>query len=124
MESDQGFLLAILADPEDDAPRLIHADWLDDNGDPERAEFIRAQVELARLKEDDPRWGPLKRRERELLARHAKAWTAGLSRRVNDCAFRRGYVESLRVSVPRLLAEAKELFRLAPLTELHLERTS
>jgi uncharacterized protein (TIGR02996 family) len=27
--------------PEDDSPRLVLADWLDEHGDAERAEFIR-----------------------------------------------------------------------------------
>ena len=47
-----GFLQAIDEAPEDDAPRLVYADWLEDNGDPDRAEFIRCQVRLARLPED------------------------------------------------------------------------
>jgi uncharacterized protein (TIGR02996 family) len=45
------FLAAIRADTEDDAPRLVFADWLEENGDPVRAEFIRVQSELARLTE-------------------------------------------------------------------------
>ncbi len=36
----------IIANPADDAPRLIFADWLEDHGRPERAQFIREQVEL------------------------------------------------------------------------------
>ena len=39
---------AVLESPFDDAPRLVYADWLEENGRPGRAEFIRAQVELAR----------------------------------------------------------------------------
>src|SRR5262249_9709898 len=42
------FLRAICAAPDDDAPRLVFADWLDENAEPERAEFIRLQVRLAR----------------------------------------------------------------------------
>lgn len=38
------FLAAIRERPDDDAIRLIFADWLDENGDPERAEFIRTQI--------------------------------------------------------------------------------
>lgn len=34
--------------PDDDTPRLILADWLDEYGEPERAELIRVQCELAR----------------------------------------------------------------------------
>jgi uncharacterized protein (TIGR02996 family) len=44
----QAFLEAICAAPDDDAPRLVYADWLEEHGDPERAEFIRAQIELAK----------------------------------------------------------------------------
>jgi len=43
------FLAAIVADPDDDTARLVAADFLDENGDPDRAAFIRIQVELARL---------------------------------------------------------------------------
>jgi uncharacterized protein (TIGR02996 family) len=35
---------AIDANPDDDAPRLAHADWLEANGHKLRAEFIRAQL--------------------------------------------------------------------------------
>src|SRR5262245_57432383 len=40
---------SILANPADDAPRLVYADWLQEHGRGEDAEFIRVQVELARL---------------------------------------------------------------------------
>jgi uncharacterized protein (TIGR02996 family) len=41
-------LAAILAHPGEDTPRLMYADWLDENGEPARAEFIRVQVAIAR----------------------------------------------------------------------------
>ncbi len=40
----RAFLDAIVADIDDNAPRLIYADWLDEQGDSNRAEFIRVQV--------------------------------------------------------------------------------
>ena len=43
-------LAAVCAAPEDDAPRLVMADWFDEHGDPERAEFIRVQIQLAGCK--------------------------------------------------------------------------
>jgi len=57
------FLRAICTDPEDDTVRLVFADWLDENGDPERAEFIRLQVRRAQLKASgvEASWGPVKR---------------------------------------------------------------
>jgi uncharacterized protein (TIGR02996 family) len=42
------FLNAIAEAPDDDAPRLVYADWLDDNGQPARARLIREQCEQAR----------------------------------------------------------------------------
>jgi uncharacterized protein (TIGR02996 family) len=41
------FIEAILAAPADDTPRLVYADWLEENGEPLRAEFIRVQCEVA-----------------------------------------------------------------------------
>jgi uncharacterized protein (TIGR02996 family) len=42
------YLRAIVALPDDDGPRLCAADWWDEQGTAERAEFIRVQCELAR----------------------------------------------------------------------------
>ncbi len=47
---EQGFLQDILSHPQDDGVRLIYADWLEDHGDPARAEFIRCQLELEKLR--------------------------------------------------------------------------
>src|SRR5436190_9976773 len=38
---------AIRANPLDDTPRLVYADWLQEHGDDERAEFIRVQCAAA-----------------------------------------------------------------------------
>jgi uncharacterized protein (TIGR02996 family) len=49
MSESTAFLQAIFEKPDDDRPRLLYADWLDENGDTERAEFIRIQCALASL---------------------------------------------------------------------------
>ena len=43
------FVAAIVAEPADDTPRLVAADFLEEHGEPDRAAFIRVQIELARL---------------------------------------------------------------------------
>jgi uncharacterized protein (TIGR02996 family) len=46
------FVAAIIADPDDDALRLVYADFLEQHGDAAdlaRAEFVRVQVTLAPL---------------------------------------------------------------------------
>ncbi|VTT98929.1 Repeat-companion domain protein OS=Isosphaera pallida (strain ATCC 43644 / DSM 9630 / IS1B) GN=Isop_0537 PE=4 SV=1 [Gemmataceae bacterium] len=44
------FVEAIRRAPDDDTPRLVVADWLDERGEGERAELIRVQCEIARAK--------------------------------------------------------------------------
>jgi uncharacterized protein (TIGR02996 family) len=49
MTADERALLnAIIAAPDDDLPRLVYADWLEEHDRAERAEFIRVQCELRR----------------------------------------------------------------------------
>jgi uncharacterized protein (TIGR02996 family) len=68
------FLRAICQAPDDDAPRLVFADWLDENGDPERAEFIRLQVRLAR----EPEAAGVERRCDELFRVKSRSWVGAL----------------------------------------------
>lgn len=50
MNMEEAFLQDIIAYPEDDTPRLIYADYLSEHGQEERAEFIRAQIERAKIR--------------------------------------------------------------------------
>lgn len=45
MTDEHDLLRAILKHPSDDTPRLIMADWFEENDQPDRAEFIRCQIE-------------------------------------------------------------------------------
>lgn len=45
----QGLLANILANPNDDFPREVAADWLEDHGGEQRAEYIRLQLRYAQL---------------------------------------------------------------------------
>ncbi|MFO0849462.1 MAG: TIGR02996 domain-containing protein [Gemmataceae bacterium] len=54
MSDHDALLAAVLADPDSDLPRLVFADHLDESGHPAdaaRAQFIRLQIEAARLLE-------------------------------------------------------------------------
>jgi uncharacterized protein (TIGR02996 family) len=61
-------LAAIIAHPDDDAPRLAYANWLQAHGDTDRAEFIRVQCRLAALTPDHPDYVDLVVRQGELAA--------------------------------------------------------
>lgn len=100
MTDADALLASILAYPEDDLPRLVFADWLDENGEHERAEFIRIGCELLVTPEYvqeyvtaaydtffgelaiEPRncnvrnrqYDLLRRRERELLRENSGRW--------------------------------------------------
>jgi uncharacterized protein (TIGR02996 family) len=97
MARHEGFLQAIVENPDDDTPRLVYADWLDEHCEPARAEFIRVQCELARLQEWDDEWKPLSLRADELLQQHRAEWEAELRTLTAWCngVFRRGFVEGV-----------------------------
>ncbi|HVK11229.1 MAG TPA: TIGR02996 domain-containing protein [Gemmataceae bacterium] len=46
MTDGKALMKAIIESPDDDAPRLIYADWLDEQGTPDEAERIRLQCAL------------------------------------------------------------------------------
>jgi uncharacterized protein (TIGR02996 family) len=58
------FLRAICDSPADDAPRLVYADWLEEHGDPFRAEFIRVQIARAASQSRNEDVADLMERER------------------------------------------------------------
>ncbi len=70
-----GLLADIHAAPRDDAPRLIYADWLQDDGQPAYAEFIRLQIEAERARADKTAAPRLSPREDELLGLHRDEWS-------------------------------------------------
>jgi uncharacterized protein (TIGR02996 family) len=71
------FLRAICAAPDDMAPRLVYADWLDERSDP-RTEFVRVQVRLRELSYLDPEYESLHVRERGLRLVFPPEWLARL----------------------------------------------
>lgn len=110
-----GFLADILANPDDDTPRLIYADWLEDQGQKAEADFIRVQCTLFAL----PLSNPARPR---LLDEQSSAWLAmkpplypeipyprdggfaaeidgGVELRDPKVIFRRGFVHTVRCTL-------------------------
>jgi uncharacterized protein (TIGR02996 family) len=77
-----GLLQACKEKPEDDGPRLILADWLDDHSrgpaDEARVRAIRAGVEAGRLPEGDERRRSLEDEARKLFVTHENEWLGPL----------------------------------------------
>jgi uncharacterized protein (TIGR02996 family) len=121
MNHDDAFLQEIIADPDSDVPRLVYADYLEENGNADRAEFIRVQCELAKLGEDDERRFDLEAREQELLQAFGKKWLAPSRAWASvGWEYRRGFVEHITLTSSRLAKYADELFRRAPVREVTL----
>jgi uncharacterized protein (TIGR02996 family) len=59
-------LRAIVRHPDDDTPRLVYADWLQENDRAEEGEFLRVQCRLATIDPDDAEYPELLDREAEL----------------------------------------------------------
>jgi uncharacterized protein (TIGR02996 family) len=76
------FLHHVKEQPDDDTPRLVLSDWLEEHGGPAdvaRAEFIRVQCQLVRLTAKDPQAEKLLAREAELCRNHQREWLGPLA---------------------------------------------
>jgi uncharacterized protein (TIGR02996 family) len=139
----QDFLDAIIANPDDDTLRLQYADWLDEQGDAARAEFIRVQITLAGMDEADERREGLQKREQDLLDAQRATWlsesAAAFTERVDDpylmqacqeagnylhikqgAYFARGLLEGIHLAGAEFLKHADALFRMWPIREVRL----
>lgn len=115
MSGHDGFLRAIAASPEDDHPRLIYADWLEERGEADRAEFIRVQCALARCEEDDER-ERLGAIEHRLLRMHRcrEGWVPSPVREsAGGWGFERGFLARMELKAEEFLGRG-ELRRATP----------
>lgn len=132
MTDGDALLAAILAEPDEDTPRHMYADWLEEDGRREQSEFIRTQLELARTPERDivpwnPRLVALRATEKRILELRFQEWIADLRSpagplegKGTDVQFRRGFVEVAWMTAAWFVDNAEELFRRVPLRELRV----
>lgn len=129
----EALLAAVLANPDDDGPRLVYADWLLERGDV-RGEFIVLQVQAARLSAG-PERVDLEARAQALLEKHQGEWVRpfmgdqrtleAFGRKYTSAsptkwAFERGFVHSATVSAQSFPAVAAGLFSREPVSRVHL----
>lgn len=119
MSDHQPFLAEICQHPDDDVPRLVYADWLEERGDL-RADFIRLQCKLAQLPTHDAQRTDLEARELGLLRRRRKGWAGKVRRLARTWTLERGFVQRIKIDVEHCLAHGDELLRLAPIQYAHL----
>jgi uncharacterized protein (TIGR02996 family) len=114
MSLQSAFLADIAANVEDDAPRLVYADWLTDNGDPNRAAFIRAQCRLAKMGPCGLERFALEAEAEDLLARNEAKWRQGLPKTGAQIEFTRGFPHRFACTVATFLEHGEELLAAAP----------
>jgi|SRR5579883_1194869 len=124
MSDRDALLAAIRAQPDEDTPRLMFADWLQENGENTRAEFIRTQVELARTSSWEPfavrcRW----RQPTIVSGRHFLSELPRTHQQVvcwSDEPFRRGFGWAIDVRFVGLWSElAEPLFDCEPIGKVN-----
>jgi uncharacterized protein (TIGR02996 family) len=98
MDDRRALMAAIIANPDEDTPRLALADWLQEHGDKHdqaRAEFIRLQIAEAGTK-NAAEANALAARAATIHKRHARHWLGplvALASKYNGDAFKRGLFE-------------------------------
>src|SRR5688572_12625546 len=120
MAENAALFAAIIANPREDTPRLAYADWLDENGDPARARFIRLQYEIEKLPPIGPKASKAKKEADALLQKHGTEWDGGIRGLVSAFGFRRGFVESVQIDADRFIHNGKLLFATAPAREVRI----
>jgi uncharacterized protein (TIGR02996 family) len=121
--SQAAFLRAICAQPEQLTPRLVFADWLDEQGQPRAAawaECIRAQCRLLELPIDHPAWLPTHLRSQALIARWGKGWLGPTRQHLRRWYFRAGLVESIVVDADVFLLHADAIVAATPVQQVRL----
>mgnify|MGYP001269080457 CR=1 FL=1 len=119
----EGFLRAICENPDDDTPRLVYADWLEEQGQAGRAEFIRAQIQMTRVSSGSRRYAVLRRRALQLLAERGEAWRGELPKWARRrCEFRRGFVAHVGCTALQFIKQGEQLLRTVPVQSLRVRR--
>lgn len=135
MSDREALLAAIRAVPDDDLPRLVYADWLEENAGSlpamerhsasDRAAFIRAQVQAARAEPFSPAARAANEQAARLLtSANREAWTWRLRGQLLDAAFERGFIEVVAVDAAKFPEDAEAIFEAEPVRSLRAERPS
>jgi uncharacterized protein (TIGR02996 family) len=115
---------AVTADPLASEPRLAYADAVEAR-DPERADFIRMEIEWTRRRAGYPAQtsqgdGELSWQAHEKKMTHGPQWARRMRNLVGGFGFYRGFVESVKIDAAAFLDLAPRLYRLAPVLQLDL----
>jgi uncharacterized protein (TIGR02996 family) len=131
------FLAAINANLDDNTPRLVFADWLQENGDEDRAEFIRIQCELASV---HPKWEYLdvqkrlftphhhaaNERQKQLRIANFDRWVGSFPKwaKPTTLSFRRGFAHYFAPTALQWLKDGEHVRRQSATEQLTIAHTN
>lgn len=119
MSERAALISAVLDDLADDTPRLVFADWLEENGESERAEFVRCQIEAAALPEKGRSKSKPAKRAAALLKKHETRWREAVGLVNWGGNYVRGFLTGVRFLSREFADRAGAVLALEP-AELHL----
>jgi uncharacterized protein (TIGR02996 family) len=94
--NDRLTLLSAIHDlPADDLPRLAYADWMEENGQPERGEFIRIHLAMERTPRRTPEYRRLWEREVELIRTYKDEWFGTFRFYWHSYEVKRGFLDEV-----------------------------
>ena len=116
---------AICEQPWEDTPRLVYADWLEENGQPERAEFIRFQCEFPKWDSSHPRFQELMAKEKRFEP-YFRDWMKSLPRAKGikwwERFWGRGFIDCITVASAKAFVEnADAIFAASPIELLEVK---
>jgi uncharacterized protein (TIGR02996 family) len=113
-------LAAIVAEPDDDTPRLAYADWLQEQGYVEQAQFIRDSIKLAGMRPRASQYRPLAQRLAKVAEVNGRQWLKVLGLEyASDPEFERGLPKGVTYWRPGdFVTEAPTLFARLPIRDL------
>lgn len=94
MTTEDALIAAVIAAPDDDLPRLVYADWLEENGRLEYADFIRCQCRINRMINWDIEGGHECGTRMNMLTESITSWRWQLG--IGDCEINYGWSEYVR----------------------------
>lgn len=115
-------LAAVIARPDDDLPRLVYADYIEERGDPDRAEFIRLQCGLADGSLTGKAADRATARVAELQEQHQADWARPLWSSPTGHEYYRGFVGVVDATPAWLANCASELFTRTPVHGIRFVR--
>jgi uncharacterized protein (TIGR02996 family) len=118
-----GLMHAIHDLPHDNLPRLALADWLEENGQADRAELIRLQIALASMARQDDRFRPLFERELALLKAHKDEWFGTFRSGWTWYECRCGFIEEVWAAAEHVLPHADWFLQHHALQQVRLKGT-